>query len=449
MQNPYSPHGNIVGRGGVSRFLTEFNVARTDPRFDTFERSKGSRDGGGRQDWNNFAPRIGLAYKLGKSTVIRSGFGIFYGEADNYNSESARYRNQTPDFTEVVLSTPDNLTPVTMVRNGFVPVQLPASAPVPNTNVNVSLDEYPTQYASQWFLDVQRQVGGVLVAVGYQGAKATHLYGGRNINNGGPHPTIPEAQRRVRRTWNQVSLNDNGANSNYNALVARSEKRFSKGLTFITSYTWSKTIDQSNENLNQNSSGRADEYNLTNERGLSDLDRRHNFVGSFTYELPFGRGRNFGASWNPVTDAVLGGWQVGGILSLRTGFPFDLSYPGDPQNSGTRNRGNRVASGKLESPNIDRWFDELAFVQSAPGIFGTAGRNVLSGPGSKNFDLVVAKAFRMPWEGNSVQFRFESFNFTNTPTFGQPASGLRGPATATITQADEPRRIQFALKYTF
>jgi hypothetical protein len=449
MQNPYYPNGNVVGRGGVSVFLTEYNVARTDPLYETFKRASGPKDSGGSQDWNNFAPRLGLAYRVTSTTVLRAGAGLFYGEADNYNSESARYRNQTPDFTEVVLNTPDNLTPVTLVRNGFIPVRLPASAPVPNTNVNVSLDRYPTTYASQWFFDVQRQIGEVLVAIGYQGAKTTFLYGGRNINNGGPHPSIPEVRRRVRPTWNAVNLNDNGANSNYNALVARAEKRFSKGLTFVASYTWSKTIDQAVENLNQGGSGRASEYNLSNERGLSDLDRRHNFVGSVTYELPFGRGRTFGSSWSSVADTLLGGWQAGGILSMRSGFPVDVNYPGDPQNSGTRNRGNRVASSKIAGPTIDKWFDESAFVQSAPGILGNAGRNVVIGPGSTNFDLIVSKLFRMPWERHTLQFRFESFNVTNTPTFGQPNSALRGPATATITQADDPRRIQFALKYTF
>jgi hypothetical protein len=96
------------------------------------------------------------------------------------------------------------------------------------------------------------------------------------------------------------------------------------------------------------------------------------------------------------------------------------------------------------NPTIDRWFDEFAFVASAPGVFGNTGRNVLYGPGSRNFDFILGKRFAMPWEGHALQCRF-----TNTPTFGQPAAGLRGQATATITEADEPRRIQFALKYTF
>jgi len=448
--SPYFPQGTNRGRLGVSRFLTEFNVAPTDPRYETFQRPKDGRDCGCVEDWNNFAPRLGLAYRVTEKTVFRVGAGIFYGEADYITSESARWINQTPDFTEVVSNTADNVTPVTLVRNGFVPVKLPAAEPVPGTDVEVSRDEYPNQYASQWFADLQRELpGDILLAVGYQAAKATHLYQGRNINNGGPHPTIPEIRRRVRPKWNSVTLRDPGYNSNYQALVARGEKRFSKGLTFIASYTWSHNIDQGEESLDQGLSGRANQYNLRNERGNASLDRRHSLVASFTYELPFGRGRVLGSGWSRTWDAFLGGWQIGGILSLRTGFPFDVSYPGDPQNSGTANRGDRIASGRVPNPTIDKWFDEFAFVQSAPGVYGNTGRNVLYGPGLRNFDLVLGKRFAMPWERHALQFRFESFNLTNTPAFGQPVGGLRSATTATINEADEPRRIQFALKYTF
>jgi hypothetical protein len=246
-----------------------------------------------------------------------------------------------------------------------------------------------------------------------------------------------------------VNLRDFGGNSNYNALVSRLEKRFSKGLALVAAYTWSHAIDQGEESLDQGVSGRANEYNLSAERGNSSLDRRHNFITSFHYELPLGRGKSLGAGWGRGVDAVLGGWQIGGNLSWRTGLPFDVNYPGDSQNSGTRNRGDRIASGKLSNPTIDRWFDELAFVQSAPGAYGNTPRNVLYGPGMRNFNLIVAKRFSTPWEGHHVQFRFESFNLTNTPTFDQPAVGLRAPSTATINAADEPRRIQFALKYSF
>lgn len=193
-----------------------------------------------------------------------------------------------------------------------------------------------------------------------------------------------------------MTLREAGANANYNAMVAKVEKRFSKGLTFISSYTWSHSIDQGNESLDENLSGRANEYDLSAERGNSSLDRRHNLVTSFTYEMPFGRGKPFGTDWRGALDAVLGGWQVGGILAICTGFPFDVNYPGDPQNSGTRNRGNRIGSGKLDNPTIDKWFDEFAFVQSAPGVYGNTPRNVLYGPGLSNFDFILSKRITMP-----------------------------------------------------
>lgn len=447
--NPYFPQGVPVGRLGVSRFLTEFNVAPTDPLYETFQRPKDGRDSGGNEDLNNFAPRIGFAYRLNQKTVLRTGFGLFYGEADVITSESARWINQTPDFTEVVTNG-TNLVPATSVVNGFPFVQLPATAPVAGTNIEVSRDDYPTQYSSQWFFDVQRELpGDMLFAIGYQGSKSTHLFAGRNINNGGPNPSVIESLRRVRPKWNQVTLRDPGYNSNYSALVTRVEKRFSKGLTFLTSYTFSHNIDQGEESLDENLSGRANEYNLANERGNSSLDRRHNFISSFTYELPVGRGRTYGSGMPRALDLLVGGWELGGIVTFMTGTPFDINYPGDPQNSGTRNRGNRVATGTLSNPTIDQWFDQYAFVASAPGIYGNTGRNVLYGPGLRNFDLIVGKIFRLPKEGHQVQFRFESFNFTNTPAFGQPNAGLRAPNTATITSAGDPRRIQFALKYMF
>ncbi|MDX1984383.1 MAG: carboxypeptidase regulatory-like domain-containing protein [Bryobacteraceae bacterium] len=447
-QGAYYPTGMNPGRGGVSTYLTEWaGVPAGDARYETFLRPANGKDCGCKQDYNNFAPRIGIAYQVTKGTVIRSGFGLFYAEADG--ASYSRWVNQTPDFTEVNVPS-DNITPAAIVRNGLPLVQLPASAPVRNTGVNTRPPEIVTQYSTQWFFDVQRELpGSIVMTLGYQGTKSTHLFVSRNVNHGGPHPSIPENQRRIRPFWNGVSYAEYGANANYNAFTARGEKRFSKGLTFLASYTWSHNIDQNTESLDTGFDVIANPYNLRAERGNSNLDQRQVFTTSATYELPFGRGKGLGSDWHGAVDAVLGGWQVGGILTLRTGFPFEVTYPGDPQNSGTTNRGDRIGSGKLENPTIDRWFDQFAFVQSAPGVFGNTGRNVLYGPGARNFDLSLAKRFRMPWEGHYLQFRFESFNFTNTPRFSQPVGGLRAANTGTISRADEPRRIQFGLKYVF
>ena len=211
-QTPYFPAGVPVGPLGVSRFITEFNVSRSDPRYETFERPKNGRDCGCKEDLNNFAPRIGLAYKFDDRTVVRTGFGIFYGEADYLTSETARFINQTPDFTEPIVNG-TNIAAAALVKDGFAPVDLPAKAPVAGTNIEASYDALPNQYSSQWFLDVQRELpGDILLVVGYQGTKSTHLYSGRNINSGGPHPTIQASLRRVRPTWNNVTLREAGSN---------------------------------------------------------------------------------------------------------------------------------------------------------------------------------------------------------------------------------------------
>jgi hypothetical protein len=444
----FYPQGMIPGRTGVSNYITAFNGLPAGAQ-EFFARPTSSKDCGCDNDLNNFAPRVGLAYRLGQKTVIRASGGLFYGEPDSVTNASS-WTRQTPDFTEITTPTFDNITPVTFVRNGFLPVTLPAAEPLPNTGANASYRRLPNQYSGQWFLDIQRELAGDIVwVVGYQGSSTTKIDYGLDINNPGPHPSIPAARRRLRPERTSVTLREPGASGSYNALVTRMEKRFSKGFTFLTSYTWSHNIDNNTQSLDAGFANVANVYDRRAERGNSNLDIRHNFTSSFTWELPFGRGRAFGSSWNGVADAFLGGWQIGGILTLRSGTPFEITFPGDPQNSGTTNRGNRIASGKLDNPTIDNWFDKSAFVISAPGVYGNTGRNVLNGPGGKNFDLMLGKNFVMPWEGHRLQFRFESFNLTNTPIFATPNGGMLAANTGTINRADEPRRIQFGLKYIF
>jgi hypothetical protein len=227
------------------------------------------------------------------------------------------------------------------------------------------------------------------------------------------------------------------------------EKRFSKGLTFLSSFTWSKNIDQGNEDLVDGTQGPATPYNLTIERGLSTLHRKFTYVVSGVYELPFGKGRQHLTS-GPVS-WVLGGWQVGGLLSLLSGMPVAHTINVNNQNLGGTVRGDWVRNPNLPSDQrtIDRWFDTTFVVPSAPGVMGNAGRNLIIGPGRKNLDVMIGRDFVMPVEGHRLQFRFESFNFTNTPNFGPPNGGVGTPNAGRIIQAEDPRRIQLALKYLF
>ena len=444
----YYPKGHIPGRTGVSNYITAYNGLPAGQE-EYWDRPEDGSDCGCENDLNNFAPRVGIAYRLNEKTVIRASAGIFYGEGDIVTDGSA-WSRQVPDFTEIITPTFDNITPVTLVKDGFLPVTLPAAEPLPNTGASASYRSQPTQYASQWFVDIQRELPENTVwIIGYQGSSTHFMQYRFDINNPGPHPTIPARRRRLRPLRTGVTLGEPGANASYNALVTRLEKRFSKGVTFLTSYTWSHNIDNNTQFLDTGLFNVANHYDRGAERASANIDMTQSFTSSFTWQLPFGKDRAIGSNWGGAADAILGGWQVGGLVSLRTGFPFEVTFPGDPQNSGTTNRGNRVGSGVLSNPTIDNWFDQSAFVVSEPGVYGTNGRNVLRGPGGRNFDFMLGKRFRMPWEGHTVQFRFEAFNFTNTPQFGQPVGGMLRAATGTINRAGEPRRIQFGLKYLF
>ena len=238
-------------------------------------------------------------------------------------------------------------------------------------------------------------------------------------------------------------------NSSYNSLTIKAEKRFSHGLTFLSSFTWAHNIDYGEEPLLQGGSGRAYQYDLSREKASSTYDRRLAYVLSFIYELPFGRNQRWLRSG--FLSHVFGGWQVGGILQLLSVMPVDHSFNVDNQNTGGRVRGDWVRDPNLpkDQRTIDRWFDTGFVKPSAPGVISNAGRNLIRAPGFNNFDFVLSKNFYMPWEGHYLQFRFESFNFTNTPHFGAPNTAVGTPNAGRINKADEPRRIQFALKYIF
>jgi hypothetical protein len=443
-QKPYFPNPE---RQTVGRFLTtEANGVPRDQERLVFPID--GRDCGCKNDFNNFAPRLGLAYQLTRSTVIRSGAGLFYGEPNSLTNEFTNFAAGPPNHIEITFAPPRETTDL-VVQQGF-PEYVTGFVP-PNVSLDTRYDSQPTMYVGQWFFDLQHSLpGDILLTLGYNGTKTTHAAYSRNINGPEtPSATVQAAQRRVRPQYNAVSLIVFGANANYNALTVKAEKRFSQGLTFLNSFTWSHTIDQAEENLLELGSGRATDYDLSRERANSTLDRRLSFVNSTIYELPFGKGKRWGqsgpASW------IFGNWQVGGVVSLLSGTPTDHTISADNQNLGGRVRGDYVRNPNLPSSErtIDRWFDTDFVIPSAPGVISNAGRNLIYGPGVINVDLSVSRRFILPWEGHHVQFRAEAFNAANHANFGMPNTAVGTANAGRIDQADEPRRIQFALKYVF
>ena len=300
------------------------------------------------------------------------------------------------------------------------------------------------------------------MTAGYTGSATSHLSWWRFIS----HPLDPDPnvrwqlRRRTRNDLSNINLNyvSNVLNSNYNAFTFRTEKRFSEGLTFLSSFTWSKIIGfgreiATNAEDGNASGGGVSQYtkDLFRNRGRASFDRTLNYNFSFLYELPAGPGRgrfeSGPASW------VLGGWQVGGILALLSGTPLDNRYAPDTINTGGRFRGDLVGDPNLPESQrtVDRWFNTDAYAPTAvPGDWPNAGRGLIDASGWKSFDFTASKKFYLPWEDQYVQFRFESFNFTNTPHFGPPNLTVgNNPAAGVITNAADARTIQFALKYVF
>ncbi|MBM3726065.1 MAG: hypothetical protein FJW40_11645 [Acidobacteria bacterium] len=433
-------------RQRVSRFLIEgVNVAtRADERV---VQPLNGRDCGCKNDWNNFAPRAGLAFSLNSRTVIRAGGGIFYGEPNNVD-QAGRFAVGPPRAIE--LTAPQGFERTTLiVRQGFPDIVL---GTVPRgVNIVVSPDFLPTFYAGQWFFDIQRQLPfDTLLTIGYNGTKGTHIANSRNVNLPfTPSANVAANQRLLRPEYNNMSVQDNGLNSSYNSLTVKGERRFSQGFTFLSSFTWSKNIDYGNEPLLDGSPGIVTPWDLSRERSRSTLDRKFGFIASVVWELPFGPGKPLAksgpASW------IVGGWQIGTIVGFYSGLPVSNGINVDNQNLGGAVRGNWVRNPNLPpgERTIDRWFDTGFAVPSAPGQVSNVGRNVIDGPGRKNMDLMIARNFRLPFEGHSLQLRAEAFNATNTPNFGAPNTAIGSPNQGRIIAAEEPRRIQISLKYYF
>ena len=451
----------------VVRFLGEVNGRSIDPGerlpvrqggwgeaeyLPHFRTPESGSDCACENDLNNFAPRIGLAYRINDQTVVRVGVGLFYGEHDNTGGEAARFNTGAPQSNEFDNNQPRDFSSF-FTKDGFPP-STRAGLPRAGLNVNVKKDGvWPSFYAGQWFFDIQRELpGDTLLTIGYNGSSTSQIHGAININRPlTPHPTARWQSRRIRPFFNSVGLRGvNFLNQNYNSLTIKAEKRFTGGFTFLSSFTWAHNIDVVNENLTTGTSAQQRfTYNQTIERGNASLDRRLAYVTSIVYELPFGPGKNMLSSGPGAW--ILGGWQIGGILNFLGGTPDGHSFNQNTTNVGGANRGDLVGEINLPASQrtIDRWFNTDAVVAGKPGVLDNAGRNLIWGPGTTAIDFSLSRRFNLPWEGDYLQFRFESFNFTNTPVFGRPNTSIGRPAAGRITTASEPRRIQFGLKWIF
>ncbi len=412
-----------------------------------------------RPDYRNFAPRFGLAHRLGNRTVIRAGYGIYYGGVDSFGD---RYLHAGPPFFFQSTFSTDSIQPGILLRQGYPPNAVTANV----TNLQtISHDRVnPTPYAQNWNFAIQRQLTqNLALDVGYFASKGSHLLfrrdtnapqpGQGNINSRRPYRSlqVPGLDYLVtplsdtfRREWS--------GNSNYHSLQMKLEKRFSHGLSFLTAYTWSKAISDSHGGADAgNTSGEPqDPYNVRLERALADENVPHRFVVSYNYDLPFGTGRRFLGSANRAVNILLGGWAVGGITALASGRTVTAGVQGNPSNTGTNNRPNQVGNPRLprSQRTLERWFNTAAFLPNAQFTYGNAARNTIQAPGRVNFDFALYKYVSLT-EHVRIQVRVESFNLMNTPPFGAPNATVGANAYGVISGAGNPRILQIGLRLLF
>jgi outer membrane receptor protein involved in Fe transport len=405
-------------------------------------------------DKDDFSPRIGLAWNIFKNTVIRSAYGRFFSYQEIRTGDPLQLAYNLPFFYQPAFSS-DGVTPVLTVSKGFPPLNpsqaVDASVTISGSGVGSHLH---APVLDEWNFNIQHQLpANILLEVAYVGSKSTHL---QTLLDPNQDPTPGPGDIQSRRPYPQYSgFTDivNRGNSTFHALEIKAEKRLSHGLMFLSSFTFSKSINDQPE-ICCNSPWPQNSYNVASEKGLSDFDQKFRWVTSFDYQIPVGKGQHYLNS-SRAADLILGGWHLGGIFTWHTGFYFSPAMGYDPSNTGSQGltRTDRVCDGNLPSGqrSVDLWFNPSCFPLPSGYAFGNSGKNVLIGPGQVNGDMSLRKVFSIT-ERVRTEFRAEFFNAFNHPIFAQPDNYITdGPgATGTITStAGVNRQIQLALKVLF
>ena len=401
-------------------------------------------------DYNDFAPRIGITYSPDSKWVVRTGAGMFYNQ-DTGNPRFDMARN----VAGRIRVNSDLQNPTLFWTNALSSI----SGGVANiTNPYAFANKYDrrTSYSWEYLFNVQRQLGNNWVAeAGYLGSISRKLEFLRAVNESVPGTVGNQAARAPYPNFGRIQLVDNSGNGAYNSGFVKVTKRFSNGFTLLSSYTWSRSMDDSSgiRVQGQDTLFPQNSYCRKCEWAASAFDTRSRFVTSSLYDLPVGKGRKYDFK-NALANGILGGWQAGGIWTVQTGFPVTITV-GGADRSGTGGGYDRPnATGVtpyVSNPVPSFWWDKAAFTANAAGTFGNVGRNSLVGPKYLTLDFSAHKDFPMFYkEGHLLQFRLEMFNVMNHPVWGIPNTNVTSSGFGTITgTAVSMRQMQLALKYVF
>jgi hypothetical protein len=443
------PFGNGTG---VQTFASEADRALYEPYY------------------NGWEPRVGVAWSATDRLVLRGGYGI--SQFMEGTGANLRLPLNPPFFFESN-STYDRTTGAGSLSAGFADL-VPGTTPT--GNVRAYDTELRPQFTHQWNAFAEYRVTNSMSAqLGYVGHRANNLVAPVEANQALPGVGDPAtwASKTTRRPLypyqpliTTIAMTASLAKSEYNSVQASIRQREWNGLEFLASYTYAKGYTDNRGFYGTPVGGAAEgaywqnTYDQEAEWGPAFHDIRHNFIFSFNYELPWGQGKKWGSEWSGVTNAILGGWKLGGIFQARTGVPVTVidgaarSLQGErgferPNCVGDWKPSNQSLTADSSAPADSRWININAFERAALGTFGNCPTGVARAPGYTNIDLVLAKRFAMGGT-RALEFRVEAFNALNHPNFLPPARDINVPSTfGLISSTYGGRQIELALKFYF
>lgn len=452
---PFVETGNQIANMDVSfspESITAYRVlpGQTGPYQGTFPASLV------RPDRNDWAPRIGIAWRASKNFVVRAGYGINYNLAQ-YTTFVHDFAFQPPFALTQTNSVPaadvtnPAASPLTLA-NGF-----PGNFSSAVTNNYALNPNFLLGYVQIWNVDIQRQLpGNVQLNVGYNGSKGTHLDTQRALV-----PTCTTVTPET-CTANEASApfiyDSSEGNSILNAGTVRIRKRMSKGMAVNAVYVFSKSIDDASSIGGGAAVVVQNPFDLAAERGLSSFDQKHSFTGNWIYDLPFGDNRRF-LSKGAISH-VLGGWQWSGGFTIASGLYYTPRVSGATEdiNRGVTGsiRANVVAGQPISiaNPTTAEWFNTAAFCVTGqptcvgPTVYGDAGRDIIEGPAQFTFNSALNKTITIK-ETRSLELRLQASNIFNTPYFSSINTAVNSLTFGQVTGVSTMRRITMVLRFRF
>ncbi len=401
----------------------------------------------------NWGPRFGFAYSPdGGKTAFRGAYGISYFP-DNFGATGGTLERNYPFFLLFDTTSPTQFIPFTSVSDGLppytvVPLQ-PQLVPPPGFAVFQVSQNFRQDMAQMWNFGIQRQItNSVMFEAAYVATKGSHLYRNRNINVPYPGPGPIPARRPyapIAPTITDINQRNGDGDSNYQSGQFKLVKRYSAGLTLLVSYTFSKSID----NVSNILFPLDDNLNRAVSAGFKQVDIPHNFVISYSYELPFGKGKTFLSGVSGVVDSLVGGWAVNGITTVRSGSPLLVNVASSQLNTGTANRADINCTSVPTPKQVEQWFDPSCFSAPPQYVFGNSGVGHVRGPGVHNWDFSVFKGIRID-EKRNFELRGEFFNIFNQAHFANPGNTFGTTSFGRISSTSlPPRQIQLGAKFLF